>query len=76
MENLISIFKKNSEKLKISTIFWKTDSRKIERNLTVSPIWTHLTAMELSSPSLSSGHVNKDKIFRKYWTKKEGGGYP
>ena len=52
----------------------KQISRKIERNLTVSPIELIQTGMELSSPSLSSGHINKDKIFRKVWTKKEGGG--
>jgi hypothetical protein len=32
--------------------------------------------IEMSAPSLSSDHINKEKIFRKIFTKKEGGGYP
>ena len=48
--------------------------RKIDSNLTVSPIELIETAIELSISSLSSEHINKIQNFRKIFTEKRGGG--
>ena len=73
MANLMSIFLKFFMKLKFWQFPEKQVSRKIERNLTVRPIELIETGIEVSTPSLYPEHINKEKVFRKLFTQKEGG---
>ena len=75
MANLMSIFLKFFMKLKFWQFSEKQISRKIERNLTVRPIELIGTVIEVLTPSLYPEHINNEKVFRKLFTKNEGG-YP
>ena len=72
MENLMRIFLKFFKNWKFRRFSEKQISRKVERYLTGSPIELIRMVMEISTPSLSSEHINKEKIFRKRFPKKEG----
>ena len=69
-EHVFNIFPRN---LNFDNFPEKPICRIIDRNLTVGPIELIETAIEMSTPSLSSETINKIKIFTKIFIKNRGG---